>query len=76
MTKLLQKAFEAAAQLPDQQQDELASMLLQEIASEQKWDAAFAKSQDALAKLAREALKEHAAGRTTPLNHDRDFEGH
>ncbi|MGQ0836176.1 MAG: hypothetical protein ACT4O5_14905 [Gammaproteobacteria bacterium] len=76
MTKLLQKAFEAAAQLPDQQQDELASMLLQEIASEQKWDAAFARSQDALAKLAREALAEHAAGRTAPLNHDRDLEGH
>jgi hypothetical protein len=31
-------------------------MLLQEIASELKWDAAFARSQDALAKLPREPL--------------------
>ena len=48
----------------------LASILLEEIASDQRWSVAFAKSQDAqdaLEKLAGEALAEHAAGHTLPL---------
>ena len=76
MTKLLEKAFEAATKLPPEQQDALAAIVLDEISSEQRWDEAFAKSQDVLSALAKEALKEHAAGRTTPLNHDSDFQGH
>lgn len=76
MTKLLEKAFEVATKLPPEQQDALAAIVLDEISSEQRWDEAFAKSQDVLSALAKEALKEHAAGRTTPLNQDSDFQGH
>lgn len=65
MTQLLEKALTEAAKLPDTEQDVLAAILLQEIASEQRWSGSFAKSQGALAEL---ALAEHAAGRTKPFS--------
>ena len=67
MTKLLEKALEEVAKLPDSEQDAVAAILLEELASEQRWAASFAMSQDKLAKLAQEALAEYNAGRTKPL---------
>ena len=67
MTKLLEKALSEVAKLPESEQDAVAAMLLEELASEQRWSESFAKSQDLLAKLAEKALAEHAAGRTKPL---------
>ena len=67
MTQLLDKAIAEVAKLPEPEQDALAAILLQEIASERRWSESFAKSQDALAKLAEAALAEHGAGRTEPL---------
>jgi hypothetical protein len=45
----------------------VATILLEEMASEQRWARSFAKSQDRLAKLAAEAIAEYKAGRTKPL---------
>ena len=67
MTQLLEKALGEVAKLPESEQDAVAAILLEELASEQRWSESFAKSQDLLAKLAEEALAEHAAGRTKPL---------
>ena len=67
MTTTLQKAFEKAAGLPPEQQEAIAAILLKEIADEQCWQRSFAQSQDALAKLAAEALEEDAQGRTLDL---------
>jgi len=67
MTQLLEKALSEVARLPAAEQDALAAILLEELASEQRWSDSFAKSQDLLAKLAEKALAEHAAGRTKPL---------
>ncbi len=67
MTELLEKALREVAKLPPADQDALAAILLAELASEQRWDESFARSQDALAKLAEEALAEHRAGLTKPL---------
>ncbi|MFN0300303.1 MAG: hypothetical protein ACKVQU_08100 [Burkholderiales bacterium] len=67
MTQLLDMVIAEVAKLPEPAQDALAAILLQEIASERRWSESFAKSQDALAKLAEAALAEHAAGRTEPL---------
>jgi hypothetical protein len=39
-------------------------------ASERRWDDSFAASTDVLAQLADEALAEHRAGRTEPLDPD------
>jgi hypothetical protein len=67
MTKLLEKALDEVAKLPASEQDAVAAILLEELASEQRWAKSFAGSQDQLAKLAQEALAEYKAGRTKPL---------
>jgi len=68
MTKALKKAFEAASKLPKAEQDALAAAILEELASERRWDELFERSADTLAKLANEALTEDRAGRTRPLD--------
>ena len=68
MTELLKKAFAEAAKLPQEAQDMLARMLLDDLAAEEKWDDAFAKSQDKLALLADEALAEYRDGKTKALD--------
>lgn len=70
MTKLLEKAFKEAAKLPDEDRDALAQAVLAELASERRWDELFAGSTDMLSELAEEALAEHHAGRTKPLDPD------
>jgi hypothetical protein len=70
MTKL-EMAFAEAAKLPEAEQEALAEWLLQELAAERRWHTAFAASTDGLERLADEALDEHRAGRTQPLDPDR-----
>lgn len=70
MTKALKKAFEAASRLPDADQDELAAAIIEELEADERWEAAFARSQNALERLADEALEEYRAGRTEPLDPD------
>jgi len=65
MTRALKQAFEAASRLLDQDQDELAATILEELEADERWDVAFARSQDALERLADEALEEHRAGRSS-----------
>jgi hypothetical protein len=63
MTELLEKAFAEAAHLPEDEQDLLAKTLLEDLAAEEKWDEAFARSHDELATLADEALAEFEQAR-------------
>lgn len=70
MTTMLEKALAEASRLPPDEQDALAAVLLDEIASEERWRKAFAGSADQLARLAQDALDEHRAGKTTPLDPD------
>lgn len=67
MTRLLEKVLEEVAKLPASEQDAVAAILLEELASEQRWAESFAKSEDKLAKLAGEAIADYKAGRTKPL---------
>jgi hypothetical protein len=67
MTKLLEEAIAAVSQLSEIDQDAIASLILQELASEQRWAEAFAKSEAQLAQLADEALAEFKQGKTQPL---------
>ena len=68
MTKALQDAFAALARLPDEEQDSLAAAILEEVAVEKRWEESFAGSGEALDRLADEALADHRAGRTEPLD--------
>ena len=70
MTELLKKAFDEVSRLPADEQDRFGAWLLEELHSDQRWDDLFAKSQDVLATMADEALAEHKAGRTLPLDPD------
>ncbi len=68
MTQLLEKANSKVAQMSEHDQDFIATLMLDAVADEELWTQQFASSQDALAKLALEALDEHKAGATLPLN--------
>jgi hypothetical protein len=61
VTRLLQHAFAAAARLPVEEQDLLASRLLVELAPEDDFDRAIAQSSDKLAHLGEQAIAEHRA---------------
>ncbi len=70
MTDLLQRAFKVASELPEEQQDMLAQILLDEIESERKWDELFCRpeSEELLNRMAEETLADYNAGLTEPLN--------
>lgn len=68
MTRLLEEAFDKASNLPEEDQDAVAALILEEIESERRWDELFAKSQDKLAELGQEALREHREGNTERLD--------
>ena len=70
MTQLLEKAFNQASRLPNEEQDEFARLLLAELESEQRWSELFARpeSEVLLGRLASEALAAHRAGKTRPLD--------
>ena len=71
MTKLLQRAFDEASKLPEDEQDALGRILPEEFASERRWEELFAGSHDLLAELADQALAEHRSGRTEKLDPER-----
>ena len=73
MTALLEKALNQVNALPPEGQDALASLILEEIKPEQRWDELFAGSQGELSRLAEQAIAEYKAGKTTPLDIERDL---
>ena len=73
MTQMLERAFTEAARLPEKEQDAVAALLLEELASEKRWDAAFGSSQAQLSEMARQALREFESGETRSMDPDRDF---
>ena len=68
MTELLEQAITKLKTLPTGEQDAIAAMILEEIEDEMRWDAAFAKSGNVLARLAAEAMAEYRAGKTQALD--------
>ncbi len=70
MSEMLDKAVEQAKRLPADQQDAIAAIILEEIADERRWYAAFARSHDALEQLAAEAEQEDREGLTEALDPD------
>ncbi|PSF37829.1 hypothetical protein C7H19_07545 [Aphanothece hegewaldii CCALA 016] len=68
MSTLLEQAICQLKNLPTNQQDEIALIILEEIEDELKWERSFNNSQDVLAKLATEALQEYQAGKTQELD--------
>ena len=67
MTKLLHEAIEQVQSLSSEEQNAIAALILEEIADERKWDAAFARSQDKLSELAESVRADIREGRTRTL---------
>ena len=68
MTLRLGEAFARAAALPEEEQDELARLILEMIEADERWDRTLAVSQDKLARLADKVRGEIRAGKTEPLD--------
>ena len=71
MTKLLEKAFKKASKLPETEQNALAKWLIEELEAEKEWDKKFANSEDALCRLADEALECHRKGKSKHMDFSR-----
>ncbi len=70
MTQLLEKALTEVYKLSPEKQDAIAAIILEELEDEQRWDKAFADSQDQLAQLARKVRADIKAGRTKKMGID------
>lgn len=68
MTELLKQAIEKIERLSDEEQNAIATIILEELEDEVKWEQSFANSHDLLAELAAEAMAEYKAGETQVLN--------
>ena len=68
MTQALSAAVATAAQLPEEEQDALAAILLEEMESEERWSALFADSPNLLERMANEAIQDFQAGRVQPID--------
>jgi len=71
ITTSLAKAVERASQRPAEEQELIASLILEELESEKKWDELLASSKGKLAELANKAIAEHRAGETIAIPNPR-----
>jgi hypothetical protein len=67
MTPLLERAIEKVQGLPDTEQDAIASLILDELADEQRWEESFARSQEQLGKLAAKVRTDIRTGRVKDI---------
>jgi len=68
MTTLLEKALQKVGALPEDEQNAIASEILDSLADEEAWKSRLASTRDRLRQLAREALQEDERGETRPLD--------
>ncbi len=68
MTELLERAIAKLQTLPENEQNEIASIILDELEDERRWDELFSRSPGILAKLAASAMAEYRAGKTQELD--------
>lgn len=71
MGQLLERAIEEARKLPEEDQETLAWVMLEEIDDQRRWDEVFAQPSEVIERMAEEALEDHRAGRTEPLDPDK-----
>ena len=68
MPTLLERALEKVGALPPDEQDAIASQILDALADEEAWQMRFAQKRDVIERMAREAREENARGETRPLD--------
>jgi len=70
MTPALQRAIAVIRELPDDEQDAIAAIIVEEIDDMRRWDGAFADSQRTLAQLAENARDDIRNGRVAEAGFD------
>jgi 6,7-dimethyl-8-ribityllumazine synthase len=68
MTGLLEEALRRIEALSQEEQDAVASQILETLDDEDAWARSFRENPDKLRSLAQEALEEHRRGQTRPLD--------
>lgn len=68
VTELLERAFARLKTLSSNEQDAIATIILEELEDERRWDESFARSPNLLAKLGAKAIAEHLAGKAQKLD--------
>jgi len=70
MSNLLDEAYAAAKELPEEEQEALGAVLLAEIDADRRWEELFAKPSDVIERMGDKALEDYRLGRTLPLDPD------
>jgi hypothetical protein len=72
MTQLMEQAIAKASRLTEEEQNAVASIILRELESEERWDelCAHPKSADLLSRLADEAMSDVQSGTVRKLDLD------
>jgi hypothetical protein len=70
MSPLLDKPVEEVRKLPDEEQDAIAAIILQEIEDDRRWDESLTKSPGKLAALAARAEEQVRDGRFRAVGFD------
>ena len=70
MTPLLERALSEIYKLSPEEQDAIAAVILEELEDEQRWNKAFAESQDKLAQLAHKVRADIKAGHSQKMDID------
>jgi hypothetical protein len=68
MTELLENALRKVASLPREEQDAIASQIIETLKDEAAWKEILARTPEKLRSLSEEALREHRRGETRPLD--------
>jgi len=68
MTGLLERALRRVESLSQEEQDAIASQIMETLDDEEAWARSFRERPALLRSLAREALEEHQRGETRPLD--------
>lgn len=68
MTQALSAAVASAAKLPEEEQNVLAAILLEEMESEERWSGLFSGSQNLLEQMANDAIQDFQAGQVQPID--------
>lgn len=68
MTPLMEEALRKVSALSQEDQDEIASQIIETLEDEAAWTKTLEADPQKLQALAEEALREHARGETRPLD--------
>jgi hypothetical protein len=63
MTQLLEQALTEVKKLPETEQNAIATLILDELADERRWQESFARSQDQLSRVAAKVREDIRCGR-------------